>query len=317
MAKNSKLSGSLVSLNTLGAWVFKCNPATWDIKQWIDEGNDWVDDWTIMDNYRSKLLAAGQPAILWVSGPTKGAKVLPGIWGIGHVAGSAEWSAWIEPEDVEKGFWLDKEKGQAANYWVPMDVDILPKPLDRKIIAQDPILRNAEVFRQPQGSNPTFLTKEEYAALRMLIKKWPPTPEAPTTSISIGHSGAGFGSAETNAIIEDRAMTLVTAHYEAEGYLVEDVSENNLGWDLTATLKKDKKVRHIEVKGVSGSSPKIFLTRNEFQKSAENPRWELAIVVKALSARPQILLYPACKVRETAKPFMWQADMTGSDAFTL
>ena len=71
------------------------------------------------------------------------------------------------------------------------------------------------------------------------------------------------------------------------------------------------------MKGVSGDVPKIFLTRNESRKATENPLWELAIVVKALSKKPKILLYPPRNVWEAAKPFMWQADMTKSDTFTL
>ncbi|HUW77508.1 MAG TPA: DUF3883 domain-containing protein [Candidatus Nanopelagicaceae bacterium] len=317
MAQGSKLTGDLVSLETLGAWVFKCNPEVWDILAWIEDGNDRIDDWTIVDNYRSKLLAAGQPAIVWVSGPTQGAKALPGIWGVGQVVGSAQWGVRMSREEVKKGFWKDVKKGQAATYWVPLAVDLLPKPLDRMILATDPILRNAEVFKQPQGSNPSFLTKKEYASLQRLIKKSPPTPEGPEKSICIGDHGAGFGSAVTNAIVEGRAMALVAAHYEAKGYLVEDVSARKLGWDLTATSKKDKNIRHIEVKGVSGNSPKVFLTRNESRKARENPLWELAIVINALSAKSQILLYPARSVWEAARPFMWQADLTKSGTFTL
>ena len=83
----------------------------------------------------------------------------------------------------------------------------------------------AEVVKQSQGSNPSFLTKEEYAALRRLIKNSSPEPKVPATSISVGGNGAGFGSAVANAIVEDRAMALVTAHYEANGYRVDGCQE--------------------------------------------------------------------------------------------
>ena len=314
------ISNNKVNADTLGAWIFKCNPKIFDIQGFIDEGNHWVDDWTIADNYRSNFLLAGQPAILWVSGPTQGSKgdPIPGIWGIGHTAGTSQWSAWIETDKIENGFWIDKKKGQAANYWVPLDLDLLKKPLARKIIKEDPILRNAEIFRQPQGSNPTFLNREEYQALRMLIKKWPAPAEEPDIEISVGSTGAGFGSAETNKIVEERAMTLVAAHYKSNGYRVVDVSSKKLGWDLTATSRIDvRNIRHVEVKGVSGNSPKVFLTRNESKKATENPLWELAVVVKALSKKPKVFLYRPRPVWEAAKPFMWQADMTNSDSFNL
>ncbi len=216
MAKNSKLTDRKVSLENLGAWVFKCNPKDFDIAAWIAEGNDWVTSWTTADNYRSEfLLAVGQPAILWVSGPTKGAKVLPGIWGIGFVTGSAYLVERVTKAEVKKNrYQINIEKGQEAGYEVPLDVEILSKPLDRKILKQDPILKNAEVFRQPQGSNPSFLTKEEYAALRRLIKKWPPTPETPTTSISVGNSGG--------------KVKRTTASWEEEKNKAEEIAERRI-----------------------------------------------------------------------------------------
>lgn len=317
MSKDSTEANRLVTLDNLGAWVFKCNPKTWDILEWIKQGNELVDDWTIADNYRTEMLAAGQPAILWVSGPTKGALVTPGIWGIGSVSGSARWSPRGSKAAAQKSHYKDLKKGQAATYWVPLEVNLLPNPLDRKIIAGDSILKNAEVFKQPQGSNPSFLTKEEYRALGRLIKKLPVTVKSPASPISTGKSGAGFGSAIQNAIVEKRAMDVVVAHYEARGYRVEDVSARKLGWDLTATSKKKKKIRHVEVKGVSGSTPKILLTQNEAKKATANPLWELAIVVEALSAKPRIMIFPPDAVLDAVKTFMWQANMTNSEIIKI
>lgn len=57
-----------ITAENLGAWVFKCNPNSWDLPAWIADGNDWVDNWSVVANYRSDMPAPRDRAILWVSG---------------------------------------------------------------------------------------------------------------------------------------------------------------------------------------------------------------------------------------------------------
>lgn len=77
--------------------------------------------------------------------------------------------------------------------------------------------------------------------------------------------GAGYGSAEQNAKVEQAAMHTVRRHLESRGWQVEDVSRDNVGWDLTA--RRGEATTHIEVKGVSGTRPHFLLTVNEHAKA--------------------------------------------------
>ena len=76
-------------------------------------------------------------------------------------------------------------------------------------------------------------------------------------------------------------MTLVEREYRRDGWSVDDVSKQNLGWDLTAT--RGGTAQHLEVKGVSGVRPTILLTRNEHDTAANDPSWLLVLVTQALT----------------------------------
>lgn len=64
--------------------------------------------------------------------------------------------------------------------------------------------------------------------------------------------------------IEDTAMLIVTDHFEALGYDVDDVSATKLGYDLVAV--KGDATLCIEVKGRSGSAVMADFTFNEFDR---------------------------------------------------
>ena len=85
-----------------------------------------------------------------------------------------------------------------------------------------------------------------------------------------------------NALVEDAAMMYVWAHYEERGYVLDDVSKQNLGWDLEAV--SGKLTLRIEVKGLSGKSPNIELTPNEYKAFVEKSHtYRLCIVSNALA----------------------------------
>lgn len=298
----------VVSDATLGAWVLKCDPSVWDIDEFMADGNTYVDAWSVENNYRSRLMANGQPAVLWVSG-SKARKVTPGIWGAGHIVGPSEWNAWMSDDNPDTGHWLDLRKMQKAEFSVPLNIELLPSPVSREQFKSDKILAGVEVIRQPQGSNPSFLTKREFASLWRLISNWPDAPEDPGSVVTVGKSGAGFGNSETNAIVEERAMEAVRKHFQALGYLIEDVSAKNLGWDMTVSRNKGVDERHIEVKGVSGDTQKVLLTKNEMLNAKTNQKWELAIVTSALTKRPLVSVWTAREVTDAGEPFAWQVDL--------
>lgn len=151
--------------------------------------------------------------------------------------------------------------------------------------------------------NPLAVTKPELAVLEKLL---PPQPQ----KITVTASGAGFGNPTTNAEVEAAGMKAVTRHYKRDGWRVQDVSKQNVGWDLTCTAP-DGDVHRVEVKGVSGLAPKVLLTRNEERSAREDPGWRLAVVTKAL-VEPTLHFFDADTALSAAAPFVFEVDLRQS-----
>lgn len=100
-------------------------------------------------SYRLDLLRAGQPCLLWVSGRTA-----PGVHALGEVTGEAE----------------ERDGGPV----VPVRLTRLPVPVARADLLADPAVRDAEVLRMPAGSNPSWLSPQQYAAV---LAHLPPHPQ--------------------------------------------------------------------------------------------------------------------------------------------
>jgi hypothetical protein len=48
---------------------------------------------------------------------------------------------------------------------VPVELTLLPDPLPRAELLADPVVRDAEVLRMPAGSNPSWLSADQFAAV--------------------------------------------------------------------------------------------------------------------------------------------------------
>jgi hypothetical protein len=98
-------------------------------------------------------MAAGQPVLLWVSG-SRG-RLPAGVCGAGVLTGPAVPD---RPGDDQPG----------GGWSVALDLVVAAEDawLRREHLRADPRLAGAEVFRQPQAANPSFVTVEELAALR-------------------------------------------------------------------------------------------------------------------------------------------------------
>jgi hypothetical protein len=131
----------------LGAWLLKGNADRSDLVQRFarDPG---VTRWCVQPGYRARLMRAGQPVVLWISG-NRG-RLPYGVGGLGQLTGAAV-------VDAEHGGW-----------WVPLDLTVMDQQrwVRRDELRSDPRLAGIEVFRQPQAGNPSFLTAAEFAALR-------------------------------------------------------------------------------------------------------------------------------------------------------
>jgi hypothetical protein len=102
-------------------------------------------------SYRLELMVPGQRCLLWLSG-----RVRPGVHALGTV---------VEPPDPA-----------APAPEVEVLLHLLPEPVDRAELRDDPAFATAEVLRMPAGSNPSYLRPAELAAV--LTHLDPPTPHA-------------------------------------------------------------------------------------------------------------------------------------------
>lgn len=94
----------------------------------------------VRPSYRLELMSAGQPCLLWVSG-----RVDPGVHALGTLTAG--------PREADGG------------PVVPVHLTLLPAPLPRAALLTDPVAREAEVLRMPAGSNPSWLSAEQFAVV--------------------------------------------------------------------------------------------------------------------------------------------------------
>ena len=135
-----------VTLADLGSWLLKGNADRVDLAERFRR-DPRIESWCVQPGYRTRLMAAGQHVVFWASGSRS--RLPYGVWGLGLVTGPAELhlddGRWRVPIELT----IDDPSG-----WVP-----------RSRLRADPRLADAEVFRQPMGANPSFLTVAEFSAL--------------------------------------------------------------------------------------------------------------------------------------------------------
>ncbi len=132
----------------VGAWLFRCSPAAWD---GIGER---VDGWCARPTYRLGLVRPGCPAVLWVTGAA-GRRPSPGLWMARPTTG-------------------DVDERDPCRPRIGLRLVRLTAAVRREEIAADPRSAGAEVLRVPQGSNPSFLTPAETAAVaELMTASWP------------------------------------------------------------------------------------------------------------------------------------------------
>ena len=105
-------------------------------------------------------------------------------------------------------------------------------------------------------------------------------------------------------------MNFVSAGYAGESYEVDDVSAQNLGWDLEA--RRDDELLLIEVKGVTGSAPDFFLTANEHRAARAEEAWIAVVITDVFSSEKFWYEFSGEDVVDSAKPIQFRVtpDMT-------
>jgi|AntRauTorckE6833_2_1112554.scaffolds.fasta_scaffold53168_1 hypothetical protein len=108
--------------------------------------------------------------------------------------------------------------------------------------------------------------------------------------------GAGFGNPEENEKVEKAAIKLVTESYENNGWAVESVESENLGFDLICS--NDNYVENVEVKGISGNKEAFILTRNEYKQIKKNDKFVLCVVTNTLNKNIEIKKYRGSSISD-------------------
>ncbi len=124
----------------VACWVFKSSVPTARLAPGWRPGASLAMTRCVRPSYRLELMAAGQPCLLWVSG-----RADPGVHALGTLTSS--------PQEGDGG------------PVVPVELTLLADPLPRAALLADPVARGAEVLRMPAGSNPSWLSPAQFAAV--------------------------------------------------------------------------------------------------------------------------------------------------------
>ena len=128
-----------LSTDTLGAWLVKASGAAPSTRAHVRAGFVHAQTWCVRPTYRTKLVAAGQPVLLWVSGSE-----------VEHPAGL---------------YAHGRTTGPARDGVMPILLAPLADPLLRSELVGHPDLAALEVLRMPAGSNPSYVTPQQLDVL--------------------------------------------------------------------------------------------------------------------------------------------------------
>jgi hypothetical protein len=127
----------------VAAWLVKSSlPPPALVEGWAPGATHRLDR-CLRRSYRLGLMQRGQPCLLWLSGSDR-----PGVHAVGTLAGP--------PTD-------DPEPS------VPVELRLLERPVARAELLRVPELADTEVLRMPAGSNPSYLTPVQLAAVLELV----------------------------------------------------------------------------------------------------------------------------------------------------
>lgn len=143
-------SARAVRAEDVGAWLVKASPGASDVETMRAQGFAEVRRWCVRRSYRTELVVPGAPVLLWVSGGS--ARVPSGVHAVGEVTGPVERD--LHPGPVDD---------------LPMRLRPLDPPVLRPVLLAHPVLSGLEVLRSPWGSNPSYLDRDQLAALREVV----------------------------------------------------------------------------------------------------------------------------------------------------
>ncbi len=129
----------------VACWVLKTSVPPEQVVPGWDPGTARELARCVRRSYRLELVRPGQPCLLWRSGRDD-----PGVHAVG---------------EITAGVHEDDGGGPA----VRVRLTLLPEPVPRGALLAAPAARDAEVLRMPFGSNPSWLSPGQFAAVRALL----------------------------------------------------------------------------------------------------------------------------------------------------
>lgn len=154
----------------VGGWLFKANPDVWDVLTFLRSGTE-VDSWRMARSYRVDLLRPGQPAVLWVTGAAD-ARHTAGVWAIGEIAGEV----YEDVGDPADPLWRDRSAQRQVRPHVELAMTVLPTPVPRSEVRDDPRFAGAEIIRRPRMGSPVALRPGELDVIRELAERTSQSP---------------------------------------------------------------------------------------------------------------------------------------------
>lgn len=138
-----------VTRETLGAWVIKTDPESTSVDDLRRTAFRTVSSRCVVPTYRTDLVDAGQPVLLWISGSDPRSPA--GIYAQGRTTGRVAATG-------------------ADELSMPLELVPVEPPILRAEILTDPVLSRIEVVRMAAGSNPSYITRQQLAEL---ASRWP------------------------------------------------------------------------------------------------------------------------------------------------
>jgi len=173
-----------ITQQNLGAWLLRCNPKNEpQLPELVAGGGHRIERWCVADNYRSRMMAAGDAVFFWVSGD--GRLLVRGIWGVGRVLGVDGFRRPAADDPLpSRNFSEAGERPRAS-----VDIPLLPTAVsDRQL--RELGISDLEVQLQPQGSNPSWISADQIARLAEVVPELCDLDDWPRK----GHSGTSNSS---------------------------------------------------------------------------------------------------------------------------
>ena len=127
----------------VAGWLLKSTRAPAEIVPGWAPGGERELTRCVRRSYRLELVRPGQPVLLWVSG-----RVQPGVHALGTVTGPVR-----------------EDDGDGDGPVLPVRLTRLTDPVDRGELLADAGFASAEVLRMPAGSNPSWVSPAQLAAV--------------------------------------------------------------------------------------------------------------------------------------------------------